>query len=155
MKRFLVAAALLLITAASSFADEKKTDFNGYWILNEDSSKVDEQTARFLPAEIAIIQDGNTLNISKKGNFTDDEELTLDGKETKSTVWNSERVSTASWSQDKKSLKIVTKILGGRGESTTEWIMSLKPNGDMLVAYKSSSPRGEREAQLLYANVAK
>jgi hypothetical protein len=112
MKKFKLLTAALII---SSVAAAQTLNFSGSYKLNADKSKLNQEFT-MAPKEITIKQDGNDLNVEKHLNFQDQEyitkdKITLDGKECVNPGWQeTQKKSTAVWSDDKKSLKIISKF---------------------------------------------
>ena len=78
---------------------------------------------------------------------TTSEDIALDGTEMKSVVFNSPRVSTASWNEDSKSVKISSSMKFTRGGQTTErksseeWTLQ-EGNKVLKIVQTSNSFRG-------------
>lgn len=76
-------------------------NFTGNWIFNEEKSDVGKSGTGNVPYEIAIDQDGDLLRVKKRvtvewgDDRTTNEEIKLDGSETKSEFFNSPRISKA------------------------------------------------------------
>ena len=140
MKKIKLLLTALMIT---SIATAQSVNFSGTWKLDNSKSKLNEQFT-MAPKEIILVQDGNNLNSEKHSNFQDQEmilkdKFTLDGKECINPGWqNTEKKSTAVWSDDKKSLKITSKIpMTDGGEIVINEVYRL--DGDNLVIESSSS----------------
>jgi len=158
-KFFSVFTILLLISGLT--AGENEVSFSGEWTFSEEKSKLDEMGKRFLPTALQIEQKGNDLSIKKTftREYEDDwvttQDITLDGKECQSEFWNSPRVTTANWTEDKKSLKIKTKIKFERDGNTSELMINevwtLKDNNTILsIDHQSESNFGERKLTLIF-----
>jgi hypothetical protein len=108
--KFLITALLI-----SSAVTAQVLDLSGSWKLNTEKSKLNEEWS-MAPKEIIIIQKGNDLNVEKHSSFQEQDfiikdKFTLDGKECINPGWqDSQKKSTAVWSDDKKSLKIISKF---------------------------------------------
>ena len=151
--------SLLLLISANAWA-AKTADFSGEWALNESKSELGEGRM-FSPTKIAVQQEGNTLTLERTRAGRDGEErtskevLTLDGKESMNKSENRTSTSTATWSDDGKSLTIKTNTeINRQGEtfemkSTETW--TLGEGGKILqIQSESSSSRGDRSVKLVY-----
>lgn len=147
---------LILVTfALFVYSSVSATDFSGNWKLNAEKSKLTDQYS-MAPKEIIILQDGNNLNFERHASFQDQDftikdKFTLDGKECINPGWqDTEKKSTAVWSDDKSSLKITTMFpMGDNGE--LKIIEVLKMDGSQLVIETSSSSSfGERSETMVF-----
>ncbi|MGB8492538.1 MAG: hypothetical protein WCE64_15900 [Bacteroidales bacterium] len=151
MKKFAFLFAGLLIGAGLT----AQVDFSGTWKLNTTKSKLGEQFS-MAPKEIKIVQSGNDLNIEKHSSFQDqdfttNDKLTLDGKECVNTAFQDmQKKSTCTWSEDKKSLKIATKLpMGDNGEMTINETYKLD-GGNLVIESNTSSSFGEQAETQVY-----
>ena len=141
----------------------KQPDFSGYWIFNEEKSRLDNRGAGFLPYKLQIKQNKNNMIIAKTFivEYADDrvrvDTLMLDGKENKSLAdyWNVPQLTTANWSDNHDTLTIETKIIFGQGEQSfvsitrEKWL--LQKNGKVLVdRLYSKSRRDERNIKIVF-----
>ena len=102
---------LVCLFSASLFAGDA-VDFSGTWTLDE--SKVEDTGGgpNMAAGKIVVKQDDKTFSSDRflsnemMGDFTVTVNVTLNGEETKSEEQFGTRVSTATWSEDKKSLTI-------------------------------------------------
>jgi len=148
-KTFILLLALLISTV--TFA---QIDFSGNWKLNASKSKLGDQFS-FAPKEIIVVQEGNDLNLEKHSDFqgqefTTTDKLTLDGKEcVNAGFMDTEKKSTAVWSDDKKMLTITSKIpMQGETMTITE---VYKIDGEcMIVDMNSSSSYGDMVETQVY-----
>ncbi|NSW93354.1 MAG: hypothetical protein HPY62_01440 [Bacteroidales bacterium] len=146
---FFFIALLVTLTAAG------QPDFSGSWKLNTGKSKLGEQFS-MAPSSIIIKQQGNDFMVEKHSSFQDQEfttndKLTLDGKECiNAGFMDSQKKSTAVWSDDKTSLKVISKIpMGDGGEITITEIY--KMNGsNMVIESVSSSSFGDMSETMVY-----
>lgn len=131
-----------------------QTDFSGDWKLNTSKSKLGEQFS-FAPKEVIIVQKGNDLSVETHSEFqgqefTQTNKYTLDGKEcVNAGFMDTEVKSTLSWSDDKKALKIVSKI-PFQGETMTITNVYKKDGDNFIVEMKSSSSYGDMEETQVY-----
>lgn len=157
MKRISV-FLLITVFAVSAFA---KVNFSGDWKFNEGKSKLDQMGAAFIQTKMTITQGENELTISRTTPSFDgsemvmEEKLTLDGKECRSEIWNSPRVSKAVWSESGDALVITSTITFERdGQSsviniTEEWRLS-EDGKALSIKHNSSSEWGERNITLVF-----
>jgi len=142
MNRILFLLASLLVSVIVS---AQTPDFSGTWTLNKTNSKLNDQFS-MAPKDMIVIQTANDLDTEKhssfQGNdFTIKDKFTLDGKECVNPGWqDSQKKSTAVWSDDKASLKITTKFpMGDNGEMTIIEVYQLKENHLVIESSASSS----------------
>lgn len=81
--------------------------------------------------------------------------MTLDGKELKSTLFNSPRVTTVKWSEKGDMLNFKSTVTFNRGGQPTDMITtedwSLLDNGKVLSIHQlSDSFRGKRDITLVF-----
>jgi hypothetical protein len=164
MKKYINALLLtgifLLFTAVTS---AQKVNFSGTWTYNETKSILGgEGGPRGAAVKLVVKQDGNNLTMEKTTRRQSGEEnvstenYTLDGKECENpTFGDRTKKSTATWSDDKKSLTIVSKVVfereGQQMEITTTEIFTLSQDKKNLsIDYTSKSARGERKNTFVY-----
>ena len=147
--KFLLAALLM-----TSIATAQVVNFSGNWKLNSSKSKLNEQFT-MAPKEIILVQNENELNSERHSSFQDQDvilkdKFTLDGKECINTGWQDiQKKSTAVWSDDKKSLKIITKFQLNDGEMVITEVY--KMDGDnMIIESGSSSSFGDISETMVY-----
>jgi hypothetical protein len=158
----------LLITVAvfisMTMSARDVVNFSGSWILNESKSNLGEGGQRMLAKKLNIIQGENSITMEKIFNTMDGDErkitdtYTLDGKESVNPIFNTTKKSIAGWSADNKSLKVssvtVFNLNGEANEIKTVEEYSLGDDGKTLIIKVSTkSPRGERQATLVYDRV--
>jgi hypothetical protein len=148
--RFILAAFLI-----SSVATAQVVNFSGTWKLNSTKSKLGDQFS-MAPKEIIISQGDNELNVERHSSFQEQEfttkdKFTLDGKECVNTGWQeTQKKSTMTWSDDKKSLKCVTKFPMNDGN---EMIINevYKMDGvSMVIESSASSSFGDMSETMVY-----
>ncbi len=138
-----------------------KADFSGNWIFNEENSVLDNMGVNSLPYRLKITQKENVLAIQKAYvlEYTDDlvtdENMTLDGKESMSEMWDSPKTMKATWSKNCDTLIIESKVILKRGGLTynvadnESW--SLQKLGTVLsIKQYSNSFWGERNIIMIY-----
>ncbi len=117
------AVFLILLLNASLAASAQEVNFSGTWKLNTEKSKLNEEFSS-APSQVAIAQNGNDMTIERVQEFrgetsTMTDKYTLDGKECRNKAFmESVKTSTATWSDDRKSLKITSKIVQEDGNET-------------------------------------
>lgn len=151
MKKILFIFAAFMLPAAA-FA--QGLDFNGSWKLNSEKSKLNAEFS-FAPKEVIITQAGNDFKVEKHSSFQDQEfvttdNLTLDGKECINTGFqDTQKKSTCVWTDDKASLKIVSKMSIGDGDMTITEVY--KMDGDnMVIESLASSSYGDLNETMVY-----
>jgi hypothetical protein len=148
--KFLITALLI-----SSSINAQVADLSGSWKLNTAKSKLNEEWT-MAPKEIIIIQKGNDLNVEKHSSFQEQDfiikdKFTLDGKECINPGWqDSQKKSTAVWSDDKKSLKIISKFpIDDGSEMVITEVFSLDGT-NMIIEAGSSSSYGDMAETMVY-----
>jgi hypothetical protein len=108
------------------------------------------------PKEIIIVQNGNNFNLERHSTFQDqdftiNDKITLDGVECINPGWqDSEKKSTAVWSDDNASLKITTKIpMGDNGEMTITEVYKLD-GANLVIETSSASSFGDRSETMIF-----
>ena len=151
MKKILfLFAALIFSTAIMA----QGPDFSGSWKLNGEKSKLNAEFS-FAPKEIIITQAGNDMTVEKHSSFQDQEfvtndKLTLDGKEcTNPGFQDTQKKSTCNWSDDKTSLKVISKISIGDGDMTITEVYKMDA-GSMIIESMASSSYGDMNETMVY-----
>lgn len=148
-KTFFLIASILFSIGVSA-----QMDLSGSWKLNSSKSKLGDQFS-MAPKEIIVVQKGNDLSIERHSEwqdqeFTTNDKFTIDGKECVNTGFmDTEKKSTVSWSDDKKSLKITSKI-PMQGETMTIIEVFKISDGNMVIESKASSSYGDMEETQVY-----
>lgn len=151
MKKILFLLAAIMFSAAVM---AQTPDFAGSWKLNGEKSKLNAEFS-FAPKEIIITQAGNDMTVEKHSSFQDQEfvttdKLTLDGKEcTNAGFQDSQKKSTCNWSDDKASLKIISKIPIGDGDMTITEVYKMDA-GNMIIESIASSSFGDMNETMVY-----
>jgi hypothetical protein len=152
MKKIKFLLATLLISSAVT---AQVVDLSGSWKLNRTKSKLNEEWS-MAPKEVIIIQKGNDLDVEKHSSFQEQDfiikdKFTLDGKECINQGWqDSQKKSTAVWSDDKKSLKIVTKFPIDDGSEMTITEVFKIEGSNMIIEAGSSSSYGDISETMVY-----
>lgn len=151
MKKSLTIFVALMISAAT-FA--QGLDLSGSWKLNSEKSKLNAEFS-FAPKEVIITQAGNDLTVEKHSSFQDQDfvttdKLTLDGKECINTGFqDTQKKSTCTWSQDKASLKITSKMSIGDGDMTINEVYKMD-GSNMVLESSASSSYGDLNETMVY-----
>ena len=152
MKKIKVLLATLLFTTA---AIAQTVNFSGSFKLNTEKSKLNQEFS-LAPKEIIISQDGNNLNVEKHSSFQDQDfitkdKFTLDGKECINPGWQeTQKKSTAVWSDDKNSLKIISKIpMNDGGEAVITEIYKID-GANMVIEASATSSYGDMSETMFY-----
>ena len=138
-----------------------KPDFSGAWSFDEDKSLLGNSGTGNLPSVLNINQNGDSLIIKRTfiEEYTDPritvDSLILNGKETKSELFNSPVIIKADWNSGSDTLLIISNAsmnFGGRTfqvNSEEKW--SLQDNGKTLSINRiSDSFRGKRNITMNY-----
>jgi|MudIll2142460700_1097286.scaffolds.fasta_scaffold01304_4 hypothetical protein len=150
-KTLIIFAALLFSTSAIA----QVPDLSGSWKLNSEKSKLNAEFS-FAPKEIIITQAGNDFTVEKHSSFQDQEfvttdKLTLDGKECINTGFqDTQKKSTANWSDDKTSLKIISKMSIGDGGDMTITEVYKMDGSNMVLESLASSSYGDLNETIVY-----
>jgi len=154
----LIGFCFLCINAQNQ-QNQAEKNFSGEWILSEDSQS---DQPGFMRTKILVINhEGNTLTIKRTfagrngQEYTEEEKLTLDGKECVNKFINREVKSIAEKIENGEKIKIVSKIKFERNgnvfETTRTEIYSLSVDGKILTLdVSTSSQRGTRSFTLTY-----
>ncbi len=152
MKRNMLLSAALLFCA---LVYSQVPDFTGSWKLNNSKSRLHYEFT-MAPGEIIIVQNGNGMTVEKHSEFQGEkfvfnDKFTLDGKECINRGWqDTEKKSTATWSDDKKTLSISTSIImEDGGEIRIIELYSMKEK-NMVIDFNSSSPFGDISETMVY-----
>lgn len=149
-KIFFFLATTLLATSLSA-----QVDLSGSWKLNGSKSKLGDQFS-MAPKEITVVQKGNDLSVERKMEFQEQEftttdKFTLDGKEcVNAGMMDTQKKSTAVWAEDKKSLKVTSKIpMQDGGEIAITEVFKLD-GANMVIEMNSTSSWGDMAETQVY-----
>ena len=152
MKKIKVLLAALLITSGAA---AQVVNFSGSFKLNTSNSKLNQEFS-LAPKEIIILQEGNNLDVEKHLSFQDQDfvtkdKFTLDGKECINPGWQeTQKKSTAVWAEDKKSLKITSKIpMNDGGEAVIIEIYKMDGT-NMVIESSATSSFGDMAETMFY-----
>jgi len=151
MAPFRKACGLPLLPLKSKYT----VNFSGTWKFNEAKSELGNSGPANVPYEMKIDQDDDLIHVNKYTTveYGDDQltndDISLDGTEMKSRIFNSPRVSKASWDAVSNSIKISSTVKFDRDgrsiemKSSEEW--SLLEKGKILkIVQVSTGFRGEK-----------
>ena len=152
MKKIKILLAFFLI---SSLATAQVVNFSGSFKLNTSKSKLNQEFS-MAPKEIIILQNDNDLNVEKHSSFQDQDfiikdKFTLDGKECINPGWQeTQKKSTAVWSDDKKSLKITSKIAMNDGGEMVIIEIYRMDRVNLIIDSSSSSSFGDMAETMVF-----
>ena len=141
--------------------EPKPANFSGTWVLDEDRSEFGRMGAGFAPARLDVVQKDNDLSIktTRVVEYADDqvaeENLTLDGSESKSEFMNSPRVTKARMSDAGDEVLIESTVApvwvtdGSKMTMKETWKL-LEGGGRLSIQRSTSSPRGEQNVTLVF-----
>jgi hypothetical protein len=141
--------------------EARPVDFSGTWLLNEEKCEFDNSGSGGSPSKMVITQNGNSLSIRRHFvvEWGDDrimeETVSLDGKEIKSELFNSPRVTTAKWSDGADALNLESRVSLNRGGQASEMVTketwTVRDHGRSLaIQQTSTSFRGDRKMTLVF-----
>jgi len=152
MKKIIYLIAIVLI---SSPAFSQKVDFSGDWKINKEKSELGYEFS-MAPNQIILKQAKNSLDIERHSSyegqdFTFNDHFTLDGEECENPGWmDSIKKSTASWTEDKKGLKITSTVPmqdGGEFTITEELVMN---EDNLVISTSASSSYGDMSEKFVF-----
>ncbi len=152
MKKFFF---LFLILWASLSIAAQEIDFSGNWKLNSGKSKLNAEFS-FAPFQLIIAQKGNDLSVERHSefqgeSFTMTDKFTLDGKECVNTGYmETKKKSNATWSDDKKSLKITSKIVMDDGNEINITEIYKLDGANLVIDSSSTSSWGDMTETHVY-----
>jgi len=130
-------------------------DFSGAWKLNDSKSTLGAEFS-MAPKEVIIAQTGNDISVEKHSEFqgqamVNTDKYTLDGKECTNTAFQDmQKKSTCVWSDDKTSLKVVSKMsIGDGGDITINEVYKLD-GGNLVIESTSSSSFGDMSEKMVF-----
>jgi hypothetical protein len=151
MKKLMTLLTLSIIALMVS----AQTDFSGKWKLNKEKSTLNEEFS-MAPSEITIVQSKDTIKVERHSSFQDNEFVTndkfsLDGKECINPgMMDTQKKSTALFSQNKDTLTIISKIaMQDGGEMKITEIFYIK-DGLFILDSSSSSSFGDMKEKMAY-----
>lgn len=152
MKKFFF---LFLILWAPLSIAAQEIYFSGNWKLNSGKSKLNAEFS-FAPFQLIIAQKGNDLSVERHSefqgeSFTMTDKFTLDGKECVNTGYmETKKKSNATWSDDKKSLKITSKIVMDDGNEINITEIYKLDGANLVIDSSSTSSWGDMAETHVY-----
>ena len=152
-KAILILAAVLVAIIARG----QTPDFSGKWKLNNTKSNLGTEFS-MAPLEVVVTHKGNDFTIEKHSDFqgetfTTTEKYTLDGKECTNSVWQDmQKKSTVTWSDDKKSFKVASKLDIGGEEITINEVFRMD-GASLVIDSSSSSSFGDMAEKMVYDKI--
>jgi len=151
---------LLFLPALKSIA--QKTDMSGEWKLNKEKSILGDSQLFLSGITIQFKTDSIlTTRVYQNGNgeeYPFDEKLSLDGKESKITIYDMPRTSTATRSDSDGSINIksTTSFNSGNGQEdmTANETWKLDTDGQFLVLQFTNKMSGNESTGTYYFNKA-
>ncbi len=140
MKKIIYLLAMVMI---SSLAVGQKVDFSGTWNINREKSQLGDQFS-MAPNSIVVEHSKKEMSLQRNSSwqgqdYSYTDKFTLDGVECENVGFmDMVKKSTVVWNDDKKSLKITTKIEMQDGGDMTI-VENLAMDGDNLVMETSAS----------------
>jgi hypothetical protein len=150
---------LALITPVMINAQAGKANFAGTWALNAEKSTIGQGGGggqRGGGGDFVATQQANLLTVVRTRTNQDGEAVkttsnyTLDGKESVNTTGRGESKSTATWSTDGKTLKIVTKTSFNGNERTSTESWTLTDAKTLTVTSTRTTQNGEVTNKMVY-----
>lgn len=145
MKKLLYLIAFIMGSMTSM---AQSPDFSGNWKLNNEKSTLFDQFS-LAPSQLILIQTADSLMVEKHGNFQGQDYVTkdkfsLNGKECiNAGFMDSKKTSTAVWSEDGKTLTILSKFpTQDQGEATMKEVLQMV-NANLKLELNAASQMGE------------
>jgi hypothetical protein len=139
--KFSIQATAFILFVLFAFKTQAQTSFSGEWKRNDDKTIVEGLSQNSVPVTLSITQDNNTLTIKgansngqgQTSSYTD--VLKFDGSVSeRMTYTNKKKLSSISWSPDKKELTQYStyKNEDGTTDQTIKQTFSLTDGGKTL-----------------------
>jgi Tol biopolymer transport system component len=153
----LASLTFIMATAMPVFllAQKSKVNFSGTWTLNEQKSTQPQgggSYQRMGGGTFVLAQEENLLTRTRtaQDGTTRVSKYTLDGKESVNMTGRGESKSTAKWSEDGKTLTIVSKFNVDGNERTSSEIWTLADPGTLSIAVTRQGQDGEVKSTMIY-----
>jgi len=155
MKLTSLTAIMAISVPAFLFAQKGKVSFAGTWTLNEQKSTQPQgggSYQRMGGGSFVISQEANLLTRTRtaQDGTTRVSKYTLDGAESVNMTGRGESKSTAKWSEDGKTLTIVSKFNVEGNERTSTEVWSLSDSKTLSIAVTRQGPDGEVKSTMIY-----
>jgi hypothetical protein len=143
---------LAILAPAMSNAQAGKGNFAGNWVLNAGKSTLPQGGGPRMGGDFTVVQEANLLTRTRttQDGTTRVSKYTLDGKECVNISSRGESKSTANWSDDGKTLTIVTKFNFNGNERTSTEVWSLTDPKTLSIESTRQTPDGEVKAKMIY-----
>jgi hypothetical protein len=145
---------LALVAPIVLLAQAGKVNFSGSWTLNESKSILPQGGGGggMSASNLVVAQEANLLTRTSTGQDGTQRvaKYNLDGKESVNTTGGGESKSTAKWSDDGKSLTIVTKSNFNGTERTSTAVWSLTEAKALSIVTTRQSQDGEVKSTMVY-----
>ena len=142
-----------------ALSDSSKIDFSGEWVLDEERCVLDKWGPGSLPFKLNIIQKENQISVRKiyiveyDENRIVDENYTLDGKTSRSEMWNMPLLTSTKWSRDTLIIDAKADTAAGARfvPATVREAWSLQQYGSVLsIRQVSESFFGKRTVTMVF-----
>lgn len=153
----------VIFIASSSKLSGQKTVFNGLWKLDMNKSTLSEYTPSLIKISVHLKGDSLLTERTYEGGdgqiYPFNENVTLDGKEYKITIYDMPRKTKASWS-DADSALIIESTTTFSGDMGTEDFISVETwktddsKQGLTISYKNKTSGGESEGVFIFNKVA-
>jgi Tol biopolymer transport system component len=153
MQLFSLTIVLAIVAPTITHAQSGKVNFAGNWVLNaEKSTQPQGGGGPRMGGNFTVAQEANLLSRTRTGQdgTTRVSKYTLDGKECVNTTSRGESKSTAKWSDNGKTLTIVTKFNFEGNERTATEIWSLIDGKTLSIASTRQTSDGEAKATMVF-----
>jgi hypothetical protein len=142
-------------------SESTRIDFSGEWVLNEETSILDNFGVGRLPSTLTIKQNENSMTVKKTFiiEYGDDivarDTITFDGKDCLSEMWNRPRIMKARWAEKGDTLIVESRVIFSRGGQNSEMIINeswyLQNQGKVLsIRQFSDSFWGKRTITMMF-----
>jgi hypothetical protein len=152
MKKLTLIPAILLFSLVVS---AQGPDFSGNWKLNSEKSKLNAEFS-LAPKTMEVDHKEVNMTVVKHSSFQDQEftttdKLILDGTECINPgIMDTQKKSTATWSSDKSSLKIISKIPMQDGSEIVITEVYKLAEGSLIIESSASSSYGDMSETMVY-----
>jgi hypothetical protein len=139
-----------------------QTNFAGTWAFNESKSNFGGSQFRFAATSMVITQDAKVISVESTSPGRDGDEMkssakyNLDGTVSENPMFNSTRKTTATWSEDKATLKLAhTMTFDMNGETRTmnsndTWQLSEGGKVLLVTSVRAGRDGGETKTVVAY-----
>jgi hypothetical protein len=148
MRLVSLAVVIILVAPAMISAQEKKVDFAGTWALNSMKSSPSAANS----GGITVKHEGNSLvtTTTRMDGMSQTNKYSLDGKESINKSDGVEHKSTAKFSEDGKTLTIITKSLVDGREHLDKDVWTLVDPKTLSIECTVSGTSGDEVTEYVY-----